>query len=361
MALLWAEPFDIYGDDEGNMLDGLWAEIAGSVADAPSLSTTQKRTGTHSLLVPAHGSGLATNIARRVLGGAKTKAAVGGAYYLDSLPNTNNLLLYNEFRDAANARQVSFYVQSTGVIAARTAAGELEDTGTPALVSDAWNHIETMAQINNSTGAVEVRVNEVTVLNLTGVDTQSTSNAETSQIAFGKTAVDGSGAVSASWYVDDLFAWDDTTVGTNDIVDFVGDKKVFVLTTNADTAEADFSKSTGVTGYTLIDELTPDDADYIFSAVDGHVSEFGLSDLPGNAAEVIAVIPIPRLLKTDAGTVTHAADLVTNGDATAATAIPATTEATYWPFVHTKNPDTGVPWTPAELNGSLLRITRAVP
>lgn len=360
MALLWAEPFDIYGDDEGNMLDGLWAELAGGGGgiSPPVLSTGRVRTGTHALQMDGDATGLGTNIARRVLGGAKTKAAVGGAYYLDALPNVNDKLVYVDFRDAANAQQVRFYIQSTGIIAANNSGGLLDDTGVPVIVSDAWNHVETMCQVNNTTGAVEVRVNEVTVLNLTGVDTQSTSNTETSQIAFGKI---GSGVLSTTWYVDDLFAWDDQVVGTNDIVDFVGDKKVFVLTTNADTAEADFSKSTGVTGYTLIDELTPDDADYIFSATDGHVSEFGLSDLPGNAAEVIAVIPIPRLLKTDAGTVTHAADLVTNGDATAATAIPATTEATYWPFVHTKNPDTGVPWTPAELNGSLLRITRAVP
>lgn len=361
MALLWAEPFDIYGSDETNMFDGVWAEIThGGPTDDPSLTTVQKRTGTHSLLMPGTASGLATTIARRVLGGAKTKAGVGGAYYLTSLPASNNQLGYCEFRDGANTRQITAYIQSTGVIAARTSAGELDDTATPAIVADAWNHIETMAQINNTTGAFEVRVNEVTVLNLTGVDTQSTSNVETSQIAMGRFGLDGSGT-SPEWYVDDMFAWDDQTVGTNDIVDFVGDKKVFVLTTNADTAEADFSKSTGVTGYTLIDELTPDDSDYIYSATDGHVSEFELSDLPGNAAEVIAVIPMPRLYKTDAGTVTHAADLISNSVATAATAIPATTEATYWPFVHTKNPDTGAPWTPAELNAALLRITRAVP
>lgn len=361
MALLWAEPFGIYGDDETNMLDGLWAELAHAGSTSPpTLSTAQVRTGTHSLLLPATPLNTATNVARRVLGGAKTKAAVGGAYYLPSLPVSNSQLVYVEFRDAANVRQTTFHVQSTGAISARTAAGELESTATPVIVADAWNHIETMCQINNTTGAVEVRVNEVTVLNLTGEDTQSTSNVETSQIAMGRTGNDGSGT-SPGFYVDDLFAWDDQTVGLNDVVDFVGDKKVFVLTPDADTAEADFSKSTGSVGYSLIDETTPDDADYIYSAVDGHVSEFGFTDLPANAAEVIAVIPMPRLYKTDAGTVTHAADIVTNGDATAAAAIPATTEATYWPFVHTKNPDTGAPWTPAELNASLLRITRALP
>ena len=61
------------------------------------------------------------------------------------------------------------------------------------------------------------------------------------------------------------------------------------------------------------------------------------------------------------GTVFFAADLVTNGDATTADEIPSTTEATYWPFVFTKSPDTGVPFTPSEYNLTLLRLSRVAP
>lgn len=367
MAILWAESFDYFGTDENKMLDGLWAELTGGFPSntPPALSTSRARTGTTSLFFASMPGGLtnSTCYARRVFGGAKTVVGVAMAAYLTDLPTGNGTLCIGQFRDAANTEQVSLYVDSTGIISAYRGDADntkLGDSGTPAIVAAAWNHIEVKVKIDNSTGYIEVRVNEVTVLNLTGKDTAFTANIETSQWAVGK-PYNSLERATPSWWVDDLVAWDDQVVGTNDVVDFIGDKKVFTALPNADTAEADFQKSTGSSGYQLIDETTPNDADYIFTATDGDVSEFGLTDLPSNAAEVIAVIPVPRLLKSDAGTVTHAADLVHSGSATAAADIPATTQATYWPFVHTKNPSTGVPWTPAEFNATLLRLTRAVP
>jgi hypothetical protein len=358
MAILWAESFDYYGASEAAMLNGLWAQVDSEW----DLTTARFRTGTHALMHSPSGSGAQQSECRRVFGGAKTTVGLAFASFLTELPSSNDQFGI-EFRDTANGKNLSIVIQSTGIITAKRgsiqAGTDVGSTAVPAVVANAWNHIEIKAVAGNSTaGAVEVRVNEVTVLNLTGIDTVATSNVEFSQVAWGEFS---SSSSSLNWYLDDIFAWDTATVGTNDVVDFIGDKKVFTAFPTSDTAEADFLKSTGTVGYQLIDEATPDDADYIYSATDTNVSEFGLTDLPGNAAEVIAVIAVPRLLKTDAGTVFHSADIVTNGDATAAAAIPATTEATYWQFVHTKNPDTGVPWTPAEFNSSLLRITRATP
>lgn len=358
MAILWAESFDYYGLSETAMTNGLWAQVS-----SWDLSTTRARTGTHSLSLTAPGSTAGQAVARRVFGGAKTTVGVAFASYLTDLPASNNTYGI-EFRDTANNENLSIVIQSTGILTARrgaTATGTtIASTDAPALVANAWNHIEIKAVAGNGTaGAVEVRVNEVTVLNLTGIDTVDTSNVEFSQVVWGE--LSGTQPTTIGWYLDDIFTWDTNVVGDNDVVDFVGDKKVFTCFTTADTAEADFLKSAGATGYTLIDEATPDDADYIYSATDGDVSEFEITDLPANAAEVIAVIPVPRVLKTDAGTVFFKADLVTNGDATAADEIPATTQATYWPFVFTKNPDTGVPHTPTTFNATKLRLSRVAP
>lgn len=360
MAILWLESFDYYGADETKMLDGLWAELSSAGGSPPVvMSNAFSRTGAYSLFFGA-GSGVgALHTARRVFGGAKVTVGVGGAYYLDSLPDQNDILCILRLNDAANAEQISFYVQSTGIIACKRGATLLGSTATPAITAAAWNHIEFKAVINNSTGAVEIRVNEVTVLNLTGVDTQATANVETSQMLMGK--FNGGVAQSADWYVDDLFTWDDATVGDNDVVDFIGDKKVFTVFPDADTAEADWAKSSGVTGYTLIDESSPNDADYISTATDGDVSEFGLANLPANVAEIIALQLTPRVLKTDAGSVLFAADVVSGASATAATEIPITTQATYWPFIHTKDPASSAPFTLSEFNAAKLRVARPAP
>jgi len=359
MAILWMESFDYFGDDETKMLDGLWAELfsIGSTSP-PVLSTTRCRTGARSLKFPS-GPGVGSrNIARRVFGGAKTEVGVGMALYLESLPTINNSLCFLRFSDAANAEQISFYVQSTGVIAAYRGVTHLGSTPAPAITAAAWNHVETKAVIHNATGAIEVRVNEVTVLNLTGIDTVSTANVETSQFSMG--ALEGT-TVSTDWWADDMFVWDVVTVGDNDVNDFVGDKKVFTTFPDADTAEADWTKSSGAAGYSLIDEATPDDADYITTATDGSVSEFGLSDLPSNVAEIIAVQLTPRVLKTDAGSVLFSADIVSGAAATAADEIPITTQGTYRPFVHTKDPVSAAPLTLAEFNAVKLRVTRPIP
>lgn len=362
MSILWMESFNYYGLDETKMLDGLWAQIAFSgFASPPSLSTTRARTGTHSLFMPDVPVNSAQNVARRVFGGAKSVVGVGMALYLEALPDTNDQLCFLRLADAANAEQISFYIQSTGIIAAYRGVTFLEDTGSPVITADAWNHVEVKAKIHNSTGYLEVRVNEVTVLNLTGIDTQSTALAETSQMEFGKINSSVSGSLSTSWYVDDIFTWDDQVDGDNDIVDFVGDKKVFTVFPNADTAEADWAKSTGTVGYSLIDEENPDDADYITTATDGDVSEFGLQDLPSNIAEIIAVQITPRVLKTDAGTVLFSTDIVSGASATAADPIPLTTQATYRPFIHTKDPASGVPFTLSDFDAAKVRVSRPAP
>lgn len=355
--LLFAESFDYYGDDETKMLDGLWAEVSSGF----NLSTTRARTGTRSLKMSSDLFPFGQNQARRVFGGGKTSVGLAFASYLSALPNSNDTYGIM-FRDTANSGQFTIFVQSTGILEVKRgnfAAGytSLGTSVVPVVTANAWHHIEIKAVAGNGTaGAVEIRVNEVTRINLTGIDTIQTSNVEFSQFAIGD---DSNSAANADWYIDDLFAWDTTVDGDNDIVDFVGDKKCFTMLPNADTAQADFAKSSGTVGYSLIDDPTPDDADYIYTDTDGDFSDFGLTDLPGEVTEIIGVVALPRVLKSDAGTVTHAADIVSGSSATAADAIPATTQATYWPFVHTKDPASGVPFTPSDLNAAKLRLTRA--
>lgn len=353
------EAFDQYGGDETKMTDGPWAELSTSGGHTPELSNSRARTGSWSLRFSATINNVPVFFARKVCRDSLATQGVGVAIWLDELPEANNTIGI-QFRDFDNAAQLSVYIQSTGAISAYRGETDshLGSSAIGVVVAGAWNHFEFKPTIHDSTGAIEVRINEVTRLNLTGKDTKATSLTEISQYVIGK--ITSNGTMQAAWYIDDLIPWDTVNdAANNTVVDWVGDAKVGAIYPNADTAQADWVKSTGVSGYALIDETTPNDADYITTSNDGDISDFDLDALPGNTAEIIGYCALPRLLKTDAGTVLVAGRLKVGSDITPNEEVPATTAATYWPFVSTIDPATGVPYvvgSPVQ-----LRLERVAP
>lgn len=351
------EHFDQYDGDETLMLDGPWAELGGV---NPTLSTTRARTGSWSLRFFGTGPTSDTSTARKVCRASLPTQGLAFALWMDELPSDNNAIGVS-FRDFANAEQVTIYFQSAGAVSAyrgNSLGTLLGNSAIGVLVPDAWNHIEFKVTIHDTNGSVEVRINEVTRLNLTGIDTKNTSLTEISQFVIGDLS---SGALSgAHWYIDDLVPWDtDASDPNNTVVDWVGDCKVGPAFPIADTAQADWSKSTGVSGYPLISELPVNDADYIFTATDGDISDFDLTDLPENVAEIIGYCALPRLMKTDAGTVLVAAKFKVGTDISPNEETAATTIETYWPFVSTVDPSTGAPYS--NDTTPQLRLERVVP
>lgn len=352
MALLWMDGFDHYGTDTTNMTDGAWAEIVGA-----TLATDNPRTGSSSLKIAS-----ANVRIRRVLGGAKTTAGLGAVYWFSNLPSTNDVLDIMQFRDAANNEQVTIVLQSTGVIEAFRGDGftgtSLGDSGSPAVTAEAYTHIETMVTIDNSAGQVEVRVNGVTVLSISGVDTAATANIETSQVQITVNGTQPNPGVT-TWYIDDIYCYDDTGSYNND---FIGDRRVYTLFPNADTAQADWSPSTGGDGYAMIDEADPnDDTDYIFTSggtSPNPVSEFDLDDLPAGVSAVSAVSLIHRSRKTDAGDANIQLSAVSGSFETAGADNPMTEVYTYYEDVIEADPDTAAPFTPTAVDSLKLKIER---
>jgi hypothetical protein len=65
----------------------------------------------------------------------------------------------------------------------------------------AFSHLEFKVKIDPVDGYIEVRLNQVTIMNLTGINTRFTANTETSQVAFAKEAIGGNGGL---YYFDDM-------------------------------------------------------------------------------------------------------------------------------------------------------------
>lgn len=350
--LRWMDGFEHYGVTESHMLEGVGGAAAWSeVHSSWQLSTANPATGDYHMRVTA-ASNNAQKI-RRPLGQSKQVSGFGYRFAMTALPDVEQdapdtsggvYMSLIEWRDVSNGEQIRINLGTEGSVRAlrgSTALGRSD----PCVAAGGYHHIEAKAKIDNSTGYVEVRVNEVTVLNITGADTQNTANAETSQFRLGMYPVVTT-TVSTTMDLDDVFAWDDdATDAENTVIDFVGDKGCYFLPVDADTADADWTKSTGTVGYSLIDEIDPNDADYIADTTGAARSIFGVANMPANVSEVIALMPVVRARKEESGSVTLRGGVVVgSSESYAPDNSPSTQFAYMTPGPKTIDPDTGVAW-----------------
>jgi hypothetical protein len=382
MANRWSDGFGRYGGDEAKMLNGsssqAWAQID-TGATLWNLSSTRPRTGSWHMRLLGNDGFSEGVIARRVFGDQLTEVFLGHALYFDQLPILEPTpggaitgFFIAKFRTQANEVMVTVWLGTDGsivvyrggdpwwvspVFALNSGTSDpavLLGRSSPCVGAGAYVHFEHYLKVGNSTGAYELRVNEVTVLNLTGIDTDN-GGGEVSQFTIGR-----QGAPFASGkYIDmaDCYV-NDTTDDGSGCNTFVGDVKSGILMVNGDTAQADFALSTGVSGYQLLDDIPPDDADYISLAATTGESDFALANGPANLSEILTARPFYRAMKDDAGTCTVAPNLKSNSVKATIDDQPLTTAFAYVDSNVPFDPDTGVPWTASGLNAALEVVER---
>jgi hypothetical protein len=330
------------------MRDGLYADTAQAsvVADpdpnAPAVSRVLRipdgSTGRCRFVLPA---------------GATTTLGLALRLYLSNLSPANSQGPDIQFKDAANTAQLTISFTTTGQISVwrgdRTTL--LFTTAAPVITAAAWNHIEIKAFASNtSTGTVEVRVNGVSVVSLTGINSVATAN-----VNYAQTDFVGRGSEFIIGYFKDCVWWDGTGATNNN---FFGTVAVVTKRPNTDVT-FNWTPSTGTTGFPLIDEATPNDADFI-SAADPppSPSTFGLENLDDDVTRVRGVVTVARMRKTDGGTCNAQVSMVSGASVDPGLDRPITTAFTYWWDVAELDPATASPWTPVGFNASSLRINR---
>lgn len=360
MALRWMDGFDHYGA-VARLTEGIGGGAAWSQVDTISwsLETANPATGSHHLRLDD--GNLTGKAIRRIFGMASQVVGFGYRFSVEDLParegiNNEAALVLADFRDVSNASHWLLVMGTDGSVFAKRGGnflgselgGTLLGRSDPCIAAGGYHHIEVKTKIDNSVGYIEVRINEVTVLNLTGIDTQNTANASAAQIALGRSGAALSSGVAGfgSFDVDDFFAWDDDASDPeNTVVDWVGDKGVYLLMPNADTATSDFDINGAGSAYQTIDEIPPSGAEYLDTASTTARTIVGVGSLPTNVAEVIAFQPFLYVRKEDSGSVTMRAGIVHNGDESyGPDDSPSTAYAYLRPAPKTIDPDTGVAW-----------------
>lgn len=363
--LIFAESFGAYGT-KAAMLQGFWNELGGEW----DLSTARVRTGTHALRAS---NPINDSVARRNLVAGADNGAVGYAFFLSQNPVTDagnghtsdGVLLLCQFLNSSNDSQVSITANTDGTISAYRGGARggisfnatLLGQSTQRFAAGAWNHFEAYCRCDDVSGSVEVRLNGVTALSLAGIDTDMRGDGVISQFAIGSAVAGAQPLDGGTMDVADLFAWDDTGSSVND---FVGDRKVYLLMPDSDTAQEDWQLSGGVDSFALLNLIPADDGDsYIFTDPESPApqTEVGLEDLPGDVVSVSGVFVAARASKTDAGD----AVLVLGVDA-GTLGVGAdhavNTTFSYYGDAFGEDPDTGAPWTIDAVNAAKVSIQR---
>lgn len=341
--LIWADCFDQYGTLAA-MLQGAYTY---ENTYGLSLDTSNPRNGTTALKCANNG------FVKRNLGENKKTFGIGAAYYFDAFPSTGDFRIMSGADLDGN---LLWSITSTNDGRIKLCRGDTSGTqlavSDQVLLSKAYQYLEFKVTTGDSDGAFEVRVDGVTVLDISAIDNNNgSSGALPSQVQFGA-------RYNGPVYIDDMICWDTSGDYFND---FPGDHRVRLAALDGDTAQADWTQNTGATGYGALIEIPADgDTTYVEALEPYLASEYDFADTPDDVGQVSGVFLQSMLRKTDTGDCDVQMSLVSGSSEALGTERPMTTLYTYYGDAFVVDPNTGAPFTPADLSAARVKITRTV-
>jgi hypothetical protein len=242
-------------------------------------------------------------------------------------------------------------------------------TTDPLITANAWNHVEIQVCIHDTLGWIRIAVNGVHRYALTGADTRANATYDT--VASIGWAMCLNANTTHNFYLDDVYIYDftgtaatytdwcPTVDGSGIATNYMGEWQCMYLPPVADTAEDDWVASTGTDSAAMVNELVPNDANYISSTAANDLSEFTLTDLPEDITLVRGLMAIGRMSKSDSGPAMIKYGMKSVAATTDATERPVTVEPTYWWDFLNVDPNSSSRWTRASLNAAWIRLTRS--
>jgi hypothetical protein len=330
MALLFMDGFDQYAAAAD--LDRRWSDRSGALYDSSG--------GRFAGSGVAYFNTNSGNHLRKVLAAGVSTVIVGFAYRTSGNNAQYPSLL--SLREGGTDHLILDHNKNTYNLAVYRGATLLATASSPMALS-AWHHIEIKATIHDTNGAVEVRLNGVTVINVTNVDTR---NGGASGLINGVVLGVVGGWVAVGNY-DDVYILD-TSGSTNN--DFLGDCRIHTLVPSGAGSSTQLTPSAGA-NWQCVDETAMNaDTDFVSSATAGHVDLYAMGDLPTTPAAVRAVVVSAVVRKTDAGDRSMKAKL--KSGATTATSSTKTLSTTYQidDTIHEVDPNTLGAWNKAAVD-----------
>lgn len=252
------------------------------------------------------------------------------------------------FHDSDGDEQFRIYARS-GTLNARVGqSGTLFGTADLSINAKVWYFLEVKVNFHASTGSIVARIHEQEVLNLTNINTASTTSGQTRPYEIRFANENG-----ARLEIDDIYICDDVdATGTQGAAynDFLGDNIVVRLTPNANGTTNDFtgSDADSTDNYLLVDDDPPDgDTTYVQSATVGQKDLYGFEALSLTPAQIEAVVLKSYAKKTDGGSRTFVHVARSSASETDSDAIAPSTDYQFHQSIFTLDPNTSARWLKA--------------
>jgi hypothetical protein len=212
-----------------------------------------------------------------------------------------------------------------------------------------WTHLQFKIVFSGTVGEFHMRRNGNSAddASATGLNNIITANAYANKIDT-KCLQSASNVV----YLDDLWVYDSSIVA-GDPSDFIGDVRAIQIMPTSDSS-VQFTRSTGATNFSCVDELINSTADYVSSSTASQVDQYGNSGFSVTPASIIGLAVRGIMQKTDAGTRT--AGIRINSGGTQADSAGVAIGTNYQSVVMNQNvdPNTSAAWSSAAVAAMLF-------
>jgi hypothetical protein len=303
-----------------------------NVTSNASVSTTQARTNTRSFRV---GGGTGCFLVRSVTGLMYARAA----FFLTGSDGEGHI----KFHEGSNLHFDVYIEIASGAVKVKDANTAVVGTYNVNAAINTWYVLEATGTIHDTTGTVTVKLNGVTVLTLTDLDTKFTGTTGicdairfTSQLS------------SANYtYVDDIMLRDDTWCGTGGI---------YLETVDGAGTDTDWTASAGAP-YACVDEIPATFTDYIYSSTADHKSSFGLTAITNqDYAGITGVGAIAYGKLAAPGTANLLTYIDSGGTAALGSAVALDVSGVWVESYAVEDPDTTDPFDEAGINALLAGV-----
>jgi len=341
MAWLWGNGFDFYNNADGN-----------EVLSDTNSHTLSSATGIGFLT----GSGTRWNYGQALNLGGQTLTTVSFANSTTIWIN-NNWFCYSYSSGSAtkilgfrlrdgSSNQVGVWLTLGGyfVVTTGLASGTILATSPALFNSQSWHHFQIKIVINNTTGSVAIRRdgNSSDDWNSGSINTRNgTVTAQCNTVAF-------SSDLGAGGYLDDTFIFNDQGSAPNT---WQGDVRA-VQQMPASDSSVQWSRSTGSTNYSLVDEsISNQDTDYVFSNTVNQVDAYNVASLVTTPSAIICIQQRMCFRRDDSGPHTVKAQIVSGGTTTnSADMVVGNTYQNQLMATYLTDPNTGLIWTATTAN-----------
>jgi hypothetical protein len=238
------------------------------------------------------------------------------------------------------------HIVSSGELEIRvgTTTGTVIGATTGAAIGTDWVYVEVKVYFHDTVGTVDVYVDGVSRLSVSGADTLSGTSIPDRLRLYSNSTI----------YLDDLYVLDGSGTRNNDIL---GPQKVVAVFPTSDVL-SEFTPSTGSDHYALVDEVAvggTEEADWVEASSAGICDTFGYGDVSDLGP--IAGVQLSTIARNEGGSALDMISRVVSGSTTSDDAgVECTSSRVDYLRVLEVDPDTTSPWSVSGINSAVFGV-----